>query len=188
MLSISKSRPAAVTIDGNRVNFNNEAKVLGLNIKRTGCVSHIEKRIHLAKEQLTKIRRFIGLTTKTKLHLYKALIRPLIEYPIIPLAMASEYQLRKIQRVQNRGMRIVAKYDENLENKTIEDIHSILNLEPMNVRLYRRLEKLWQKIEEKEPELHERSMRENHSLFADHKWWTRAATIVEAGMPDPMYT
>ena len=58
--------------------------MLGLTLKRTGTSTHVNHRINLAKIQTSKIKRFIKLDPKVKLHLYKALIRPLLEYPRIP--------------------------------------------------------------------------------------------------------
>ena len=53
--------------------------MLGLTLKRTGATSHINQRISMAKTQSKKIKRFMKLDPKVKLHLYKALVRPLME-------------------------------------------------------------------------------------------------------------
>ena len=44
-----------------------------------------------------KNKRFIKLDPKVKLHLYKALVRPLMEYPIIPNGIQSKAHLKKMQ-------------------------------------------------------------------------------------------
>ena len=89
LLSISKLRPHQVVNEGRLLNFSNEIKILGLTLKRTGIKQHITNRINLAKIQTNKLRRFSGLDTNIKLHLYKALIRPILEYPIIPNGLTS---------------------------------------------------------------------------------------------------
>lgn len=188
LISISKSRPSNININGRRINFNNDAKILGLTIGRTGVIKHIEERIRQARIQSTKIKRFIKLKTKLKLHLYKSLIRPILEYPVIPLAMASKSQMLKMQRIQNRNIRFIRKYDEDLENKTMEDLHEVLKLEPINIRLYRRLEKLWTKFEDQEEEIFQQTTMENLNNYPDHRWWKRAAKTMQEGEPERIIT
>ena len=89
ILSISKLKPDPIIVEGRRINFANESKILGLTLKRTGIMQHVTNRIKLAKAQSTKMKRFIRLKESTKLHLYKALIRPLMEYPIIPTGLTA---------------------------------------------------------------------------------------------------
>ena len=86
LLSISKSRPSPVTIDNILIPFKNVCNILDLKLKRTGIISHITSRISMAKTQTQKLKRFNGLNMNTRLHLYKALIRPILEYPVIPNA------------------------------------------------------------------------------------------------------
>ena len=40
-----------------------------------------------------------------------------------------------MQRVQNKHLRMVVKNTEN-EGKTMEQLHEVLNIEPINIRLY----------------------------------------------------
>ena len=102
LLSLSKSKPSPVTIDNRLIPFKNECDISGLKLKCTGIISHITSRISMAKTQTQKLKRFNGLNMKTRLHLYKALIRPIFEYTVIPNALVSKTQLTKIQRVQNQ--------------------------------------------------------------------------------------
>ena len=120
LLSISKSRPEAVTIDGRNIAFKNEVKTLGLTISRTGIVRHITNRINAAKTQTQKFKKFIKLKSITKLLLYKTLVRPILEFPVVPMALASTTQLKNIQKVQNRNIRIIKKYNEEIEENIIE--------------------------------------------------------------------
>ena len=179
LISISKSKPEPVTIDGRNIVFKNEIKTLGLTLGRTGIIKHITNRINLAKAQTNKLKRFIRMRSKIKLHLYKALIRPILEYPVIPIALASDTQIRKIQKIQNKNLRIIRKYDDQLEEKTIEELHNQLNIEPLNIRLNNRLERIWEKFSTKEEYIYEKSMRENNNPFKDHNWWKRSAQKIE---------
>ena len=63
------------------IEYKNEVKVLGLTIKRTGCVQHITNRINLAKRATAKLKRFRKLSWNIKIILCieeykKPLIRP----------------------------------------------------------------------------------------------------------------
>ena len=122
LLSISKSKPALIEVDNRPIPFKNECNILGLKLKRTGITAHITSRISLAKTQTQKLQRFCDLNLNTKLHLYKALIRPLMEYPIVPNALISRSQLMKMQRVQNRNLRLI-KRNTNMSDRTIQEIH-----------------------------------------------------------------
>ena len=80
LMSVSKLKPAKVEIENREINFANECSILGLKLKRTGTISHLTERINKAKTQTQTFKRFINLETKTKLHLYKALVRPIPSY------------------------------------------------------------------------------------------------------------
>ena len=84
IMSVSKTRPLQIEVDNRLRPFANECNILGLKLKRTGTVSHITDRIRSAKNQTQRLKRFINLNEKTKSHLYKALIRPVLEYPVVP--------------------------------------------------------------------------------------------------------
>ena len=49
MMSISKLKPANVTVEGNGINFANQIKTLGLTMGRTGVIRHISNRKNYAK-------------------------------------------------------------------------------------------------------------------------------------------
>ena len=187
VLSISKSRPESINIEGRRATFSNKIKMLGLTIKRTGVSQHMTNRIKQAKAQNLKLKQFIRLDSSIKLHLCKALIRPVMEYPIIPNGITSDMNIIKIQRVQNKNLKFVAAYTTQ-QHCTIEDLHKYYEIDAMNVRLYKAAKKLWDKMAFKEQQLHNRSTVENNNPFRDHYWWKRAALSLEGGEPDPIYT
>ena len=89
---------------------------------------------------------------KTKLHLYIALVRPILEYPVIPNAIASRTNMLKMQRVQNKNLRNISRYTDN-SDKNAEELHDSYNMEPLNIRFYRAANKLWSKLEQKEQQL-----------------------------------
>ena len=67
-------------------------------------------------------------------------------------------------------------YDLNIQ-KHIPNYSKTLgySLEPMNVRLHHRREKLWYKMEK------------NLNDHRDHNWWSRAAEKVAQGESNPLY-
>ena len=78
--------------------------------------------------------------------------------------------------------------DDDLKEKTIEEIHRELNMQAMNVRLYEAAEKIWNKMSDKENELYEKSNNENLDNLRDHFWWQRVALLLSEQIPEPIYT
>ena len=111
---------------------------------------------------------------------------PLMEYPIIPNGIQAKAHLKKMQGVQNKNLKFIAAYSDQ-QNKSAKELHQHFNIEPMNVRMYDAVEKLWTKIEIKEPDIHQKSTEENNIISADHAWWKRAALFLESPRPDPIY-
>ena len=82
-----------------------------------------------------------------KLHLSIAYILPIIEYPVIPLATLNRKSLLKLQRVQNQILRFV--YNEKYPyTKTMEELHRLRKIEPVNTRLFDRAKEIINKMEE----------------------------------------
>ena len=105
------------------------------------------------KSQLLKLRRFYKLKPELMIRLYLTLIRPIMEYPIIPIALTSKTNIQKMQVVQNRALRLAVKgTDDN--HQTIKAVHEKYLIEAFNVRLSTRLMKLWHKIERTQPDLY----------------------------------
>ena len=64
----------------------------------------------------------------------------------MPAYMYSKTQLINLQRIKNRKIRFAAKNNDHYDNKTMEELHQELQLEAINVRLYDRMVKLWNKV------------------------------------------
>ena len=102
ILAISKTKPINIQIDNQVMPFSNQCTIIGTKFKRTGMSNHIMNRVNLAKAQTSRIKRFMTLKEKTKLYLYKALIRPVLEYSVIPNALAFKKQMLNMQKVAYR--------------------------------------------------------------------------------------
>ncbi|KAF7672587.1 RNA-directed DNA polymerase from mobile element jockey, partial [Astathelohania contejeani] len=124
-----------VRVGGTPISIKNSNTILGYNINRLlNSSDHVQAKTGIAKGSLARLFRFRQAPTSVKLHLYKMLIRPLLEYPSTPLDLSTRTNQRKLQRVQNKALRFAA-------NLTLDDrvpmvqIHEFLEIEPINRRL-----------------------------------------------------
>ena len=148
---VGRRKTAPIVIDGNQYQYHNECTMLGHAITRTGRKKQAQKRITLAKHQLTKLKRFQRLNTKIKTRLYKAYVMPVLEYPPVPMVASPKSWLEKAQVVQNRGLNFAYGNKYNPERRrrrwTAEELHRKAKFEPLNIRLANRARKIWQSIE-----------------------------------------
>ena len=188
LLSISAKRPNDVIVDGTLIPFNREAKILGLTITTSGIKHHIAYRKHQAYSQQLKLKRFKKMTPKIKLHLYKALIRPVLEYPVVPICITSKSNQLVLQRVQNKALRWVHPSNTITDRLTNEQIHHDLDMEPQNTRLYHLASKTWNKLEISNSNLVETSIRANQDeTYRDHYWWPRISPYILGNEPNPLF-
>ena len=137
-----------IQINNTQIQSNMQIKMLGYiyNFSKTSS-PHITSSLRKAKIQLAKIHRFSSAPQKTKLYLYKALIRPLLEYPIQQTSNTSKGNKVKQQRVQNKATRFITN-TKLKDRKKSSDLHKQLNLEPLNIRFTNLSLKQSQKIHE----------------------------------------
>ena len=86
------------------------------------------------------------MAPQVKLRLYKTIVRPILEYPPIPLNTISNTNMLKIQRVQNKALKFITNtrwYDF----RKMESLHHELNIEPMNSRISKLAQKVWNSAE-----------------------------------------
>merc|ERR1712105_15863 len=124
-------------VEQQRIPFKNKAKILGMEISTRGVVSHMQTRLALAKQQHTKLKRFKKMNIKIQIQFYKTLIRPIMEYPAIPLCIASNTNIKKMQQFQNRVIRTATKENEEDNQLTISELHNKYKIEAINIWLYR---------------------------------------------------
>lgn len=146
MISAAKLTPLPITISNIDIPFTQNGKLLGLSITCRGIAPHARERARLANLQLSKCRRFSGCSEKTKLHLYKALIRPIIEYPPIPLNTISNSLMLELQAVQNKALISVAgcRYP-NIP--TAKSLHERYEITPINIQIHEQAKRTWEKLE-----------------------------------------
>ena len=187
ILMASRLKGGNITIDNEIIEYSNKINILGLQISRTGIGLHIKERIGRAREAFNKIKRFGDLTVNIKLHLYKALIRSIIEYPMVPMCTMSRTNMLKVQSFQNKCLKYITATDHQNANLTNEEIHIKYQIDPFNIRLWKSGQKVWRKLEVHNPELTRQSMELNEENTRDHYWWNRIGKYVANSEPQPIY-
>ena len=118
--------------------------------------------------------------------MYKALIRPIMEYPAVPLCSVAPTNIMKMQRLQNKAIKFAKKND--IEELKIQAAHEKYKLDAINLRMHKRGSKTWEKFTIAEPQLAERSTEENQNHDnKDHYWWRRVAGSITDDKPAPIY-
>ena len=134
IISISKTQPYPVSVDDNNMQFTNNVNLLGLTLSRTGFTKHVNNKIKLAKQHMLKLKRFNKLNPKLQVRSYTTMVRPIMEYPPIPNALASKSLTLKMQRVQNRALQYAVKGTDD-RHKTIKQLHEMFEIDALNVSL-----------------------------------------------------
>ena len=187
ILSISVRKPEEIIIENNNIQFAEHINILGLKLTRTGINKHLKDRLRIANLESKKLKRFKKLSPKIKTHLFKAYIRPITEYPIIPLCDVSTSNKTTLQRIQNRMVKFIISNDE--ENLTMESAHEKYNIDAVNIRLFNRSQKTWDKFSLLEPELALRTRELNEEDDRrDHYWWRRIGSSIDGEQPEAKYT
>ena len=105
--SIKKHKLMPVLLNQNPIEFTNNYKYLGVildsSLSFSKFVTNIIKTTTHKAYVLSKIRCY--LNTQTCLSIYKSMVMPLFDYGDV-LYAASKSQLSKLQRIQNRCLRI----------------------------------------------------------------------------------
>ena len=92
------------------------------------------------------MRRFQKLSIKTKTHLIKALILPILHYPITPTVALSNTRIKEMQGVQNKAIRFATNDNVMNRRQTSEQLHRITKIDPINITLTKRAIKIGEKI------------------------------------------
>lgn len=142
------SKHGTIKINNTTIPIKNCTKILGFNLaKNINSVAHIRAIKSRASFHLKKLNRFRSAPIKIKLHLYKSLIRPILEYPSYPLSITSKTSKRKLQSIQNRALRFINNI--RLKDKIkIDYLHSQSKIEAFNIRLHNLASKNVNKIHE----------------------------------------
>lgn len=151
IVNISKRNLPPISITWNRIEYARQGSILGCMIGTNGLTKFANKKIFKARKELFKLKRFSAFNAKTKLHLYKALVMPHLDYAPVPTNVLSATNKLKIQIVQNKALRWI-NGDRPPYDSIIEQLHNTYNLQAYNVRIYTQAMKVWEKIRTGWPE------------------------------------
>ena len=190
IITARRTKPFPLTIDGNRVPYTQEGKLLGLRMTLYGIRSqiyHLEKK---GKRQLGKLRRFSGLPEGIKLYLFKALLRPLLEYPAVAISTASRAALLTLQRVQTKGLRWVFGRTPWHLRPTPVQLHQRYRVLPLNLRLHQLARRTWQSLADDDDPNLQTIVRVAETLEPgqEHLWWPRSRPRALGPPPAPLLT
>ena len=73
------------------------------------------------------------------------LIKPIIGYPIIPNCTTSDMNKMKMEKLQNKALRFLNNVADG--TLTIEQMHAVHKVEPVNVKLQREKKSYYAKCE-----------------------------------------
>ena len=178
------ARPQLV-INGQQHEMSNSGNFLGLEISTTGYSKHVTTKAKRARQQLTKLRRFCDLTEKTKRQLYLTLIRPILEYPPIPLHTLTSNSIKKLQIVQNDATRFITniRYPDMIRS---EILHNRCNLQPLNQLLFRRAENIWHAIENENYPMMQRLL-DQYNGGKTYTQFPSSLNAIKRRLPQPMF-
>jgi hypothetical protein len=119
-------------IDNQHIAATNKCKYLGLTLdKKMNFNAHINQTISKAnmaiKFTYPVIKHSSKLSVRTKIRLYKSVIRPIITYGCPIWSLTSETNKAKLQRVQNKILKIIT----NERKMKIRNLHELCELETL---------------------------------------------------------
>ena len=133
----SFNKHGRLIVENRNIKVGGSSTVLGYTLTNNKFSrGHITKTITKAKRNLNKLQRFACAPMKIKRALYKTLIRPILEYPSVPIAKTCKTHALKLQRVQNMALRFIS--NTKLSDKVSSiSLHERLNMEPLNTRAHK---------------------------------------------------
>lgn len=127
-------------LEGNAIDPKNDVKYLGVTLDRklsfTSHINNVRKKANAALALLYNLmNRRSKLSTKNKILMYKMLIRPIIIYgaPIWGNTCASN--IRKLETIQSKILRMIAQVEPRTSNKVIRRKLGVSELYPEIKRL-----------------------------------------------------
>ena len=124
-----------ILLNGTSIQIVNSTTVLGYSFSnRINANIHCSKIHNKSSIALKRLYRFKNAPPKIKKHLYKALIRPLMDYPPYQVLSSGPAKISTLQKVQNRACRFINNVTLMDKCKT-SALHEYTKLDPINIRL-----------------------------------------------------
>ena len=187
VITARRKKPAPLHVDGVRVQYAQSGNVLGLRLTNFGIGTQITYLRDKGNRQLLKLKRFSCLPEETKLYLYKALLRPILEYPAVVLCTASRNATYTLQKVQGKALRWIYGRLENNRCPTNYELHARYNIEPINIRLHKLARCTWERLDrDDDPNL--RNLERIAEVIGneEHRWFPRSLPRALGPPPTPL--
>ena len=118
-----------------------------------------------------------------KTTLVKTLLIPVLEYPTIPICVASLTQKRKLQSILNKAVRFIHCNEE--EQLNTKQLHIKYNISPLNISSYYKAKKTWETIRISENDQYEELVTERNNT---HTWFPKSSIIINMEEPEAIIT
>lgn len=185
IVPIAVEKKNEIIIDGTRIEYSPQGKVLGLTFSRTGIEHHVNEIVLKGKRKITELYRFRKLPEKIRIHLLKAFITPILQYPPIPIATTSKTKQEKLQKVLNRALRFA--YNERYPHRRpLKALHEQANIEPINYSLYERAKTILAKTQDL-GELQMNYLIENYEEEYNYPYFSKTKKMLDRGPPGKIY-
>lgn len=186
IIPIGVKKKNDIIVNGSNIPYSDYGKVLGVKIGTTGYNKHVQETANKGRQALRELWRFQTLPQNIKLHLVKAFIRPIITYAPIPLVTVSNTNFKKLQVIQNKGLRF-AFNERHPYTRNTKTLHELSNTEPINYTIHNQANKVFQKVRDME-ERHLSEILENYEEEKNHFWFKKVKNILDRGNPEKIYT
>ena len=134
--------------DGIKIPLSHRVTVLGGILgKKRRTIMNIRSSLGNARGALAKLYRFKNAPERIKKHLIKALVRPILEYPVALNRNLSTRAQKQMQGVQNKALRFVKGLRKG-DRVRMSDLHDELGFEPINVRIDQLANKMINKMKD----------------------------------------
>ena len=136
-----------IVMGGKYLPHSTQGKLLGMEFSSSSFhTRQVLCNKNRAETRLRELYRFRFLNRKLKLRLYKALVLPLLQYPITPLNAISKTNLTKLQAVQNKATQWICN-EYYPSRRTNVAIHTDLKLETLEERFKRLAEGVYDRLD-----------------------------------------
>ena len=128
VVPVSIRKTHKLRIEGQRIDYQDKARILRSKFRRSEYPREIE-------DKAKKLKRFKAAKPKTRIHLYKQLLLPIIEYPSILTHALFKTRLSTLQKIQNRALRQAYNDTSYPPRFATEELHRKSKISPINQRL-----------------------------------------------------
>lgn len=185
LIPLATKKNEAVIAAGELIEFSNEGRILGMKITTTGYRAHIKEIEARGKKALGDLFKLNNLPIHIKLHLVKAFVLPIIEYPAIPLVSMNTTNIRKLQRVQNKALRFA--FNERYPyTRNTRQLHEEGHVKPLNTKLHERAKRTWEKLEGLDDPIY--NTISEYTINKEHAWFPSSIYTLNRNEPQPIYT